>query len=229
MNQQRTGLIANDSIVVFDFDKTIISKDTYREFLVFLTKKSLIRSALALSFLPLLLIMFAGPLTRVAAVNIFSAISLLGQRKSLWQLRREFFQDFYSKPDTKYFASAINAIQSHQSNCETILILSGCPTWLLGPAIRHAGLNNVCFMGSRQKLSYGSLVLTDFCYANHKLTMAERLGFSDLSWSKGYSDSLSDLPFLDRCNTQTVVNASPKQLQKFTKALGDKCNGVRWS
>lgn len=213
---------------VFDFDKTIISTDTYEEFLTFLIRRSIFRSAIAIVISPLLGAIFFINATRLTAINTLAAIALIGQRENLFSLRKKFFAYFYSSANARYYPEAINAINHHRAQNHNILILSGCPSWLLKSVLRKNSLGDCSLVASKQILVLGCLKTIDYCYSHNKLIMAEKFGFSTDDWYSGYSDSLSDLPFLEKCSKQYIVNAQPKKLKCFTGKLGSRCVGVSW-
>lgn len=218
-----------NNLAVFDFDKTIFSKDTYEEFLLFLIKRSLLRSAVTVACLPVLLAGFYMKSSRLLAINALGTIAFIGQRNSLLHLRRDFFVHLHEDKKAKYFPQAVEAISAHRKLGHEILIISGCPNWLLKSAIRNGGLGKVFYIGSRQSARLGLPQTSEYCYTENKVKLANEAGFSNYKWIAGYGDSVSDIPFLAHCEKRYLVNPKRRELKLFMHALGPACEVTRWA
>jgi len=215
-------------LIIFDFDETIVSKDTYREFLIWLVKRSVLRSLVVISLFPVLGVMFNFKCSKLSAVNLLSFIAIYGQKQSLFSLRNEFVSIYYTKMGCVFYEGAKNEIDLYNDSSSKLLILSGCPNWLLKGVLKRIGLGQIKTIGSKQKLYYGALKTIDYCYAENKVRMAANAGFMDFKWVAGYSDSMSDSPFLELCSLQYIVNANSKLEQKFSGEFGESCQFLSW-
>ena len=143
--------------VVFDFDETIISKDTYREFLFWLVRQSLLRKMIVILVYPFVFTLFRIKATSLFAINLMSKIALSFQNENIFKLRNRFLNYFYSSGNCIFFKEAKEAIDYHRDQGKTIMVISGCPQWLLIGALKRIGLRKCKAIGSRQILKNGSL------------------------------------------------------------------------
>lgn len=219
---------AESEIVVFDFDGTLISKDTAMEFTKWLTLKSLPRTILMLAVIPimLLLIRFSG--TQKFGYNMACYISMAFQKKSLFTLRSEFIKHLFSKVGAIVYQQGLAELIDHQKKGRKVVILSGCPMWLLHGLIKYMGIKNTQVIGSKFKLVNGALLIDKHCYQSRKLTMAKQAGLNFDGWFMGYSDSQADIPFLNLCHHKVLVNASVKNTAGFEKRLSQPIHKREW-
>jgi phosphatidylglycerophosphatase C len=214
------------NLAVFDFDKTIVSHDTYQEFLFWLAFESKIRTLFVAPLIPLFGILFLVPKLRLLATNLFSFSVFIGQKHSLFKLKTKFLSEYFQK--AKFYPEAIERIEAYISSGTEVLIISGCPSWLLRSALNRIGLQSTKCIGSAQKIYLRAPQTTDYCYGKEKLRMAHSRGFYKFRWVAGYSDSLSDLPLLNRCEDQYLVNTRPKIAAKFNNRLAGQGKCVNW-
>lgn len=214
--------------VVFDFDGTLISKDTAMEFTKWLTLKSLPRTTLMLAVIPimLLLIRFSG--TQKFGYNMACYISMAFQKKSLFTLRSEFIKHLFSNVGAIVYQQGLAELVDHQKKGRKVVILSGCPMWLLHGLIKHIGIKDTQVIGSKFKLVNGAMVIDKHCYQSRKLAMAKQAGLSFDGWFMGYSDSQADIPFLNLCHHKVLVNASAKNTVGFKKKLSQPIHHREW-
>ncbi len=123
----------------------------------------------------------------------------------------------------------MKTIANHINQGRKVLIISGCPQWLLMGVLRHIGVRKCQVVGSKQVVRHGSLKMVDHCYSQNKVNMARLRNVDTKDWHSGYSDSLADLPFLKLCENRFIVNSSPEKERVFKKELDNNCHFVRWT
>jgi len=204
---------------VFDFDGTIISKDSYYEFTKRRIKKSVLRSIFSILSLPIVIPLVCIPLTRKWGFSIPCFIATVGQKHSLFTLRAEFVEYFLQNPDVTVYKDALKDLQRHREEGEDIVIVSGCPKWLLHALVKAIGIKNVKIIGSKQKLFLSGLVIQHHCYGANKIEMARKANQQTSLWTTGYSDSPTDIPMLNLCEKAVLVNASESLTKRYNKKL----------
>lgn len=214
--------------IIFDFDGTLVSRDSYYEFTKWLVKRSYIRMFFIGLFLPIAAILGAMSRTRLLGINIMCFIGSAFQNQSIFKLRRQFIEYYFNGLGGKYFEEGIAELVSHQANNARILILSGCPHWLLYGMTKHLGLKNISVLGSKCTASYYSLLLTEHCYQKNKLKMALSEGYDIKTWKTGYSDDKDDVPMLEVCANKVLVNIPTKKLSKLKSILRGKIETRTW-
>jgi HAD superfamily hydrolase (TIGR01490 family) len=107
------------------------------------------------------------------------------------------------------------AVEKHRAGGELVAIVTGASTYAARPLARRLGIDHVvaselevgadgCFTGR---------LIDPLCYGEGKITraqrLAERLDFR-LEEATFYSDSLTDLPLLERVREPVAVNPDPR-------------------
>jgi len=209
----------NQPTAVFDFDGTIVSKDTGYHFYKWLIGQSVVRTTLLMVSLPVLVPLLFNSRTRRYGVNIACLIATILQSKALFRQRSAFINHYFNAAGAVVYADALDAIVKHQNRGEKILIISGCPDWLLSGVLKKIGIKKATLIGSKLRMDWGILLLKSHCYSNNKLRMAHERGQQTSSWIVGYSDSPVDIPMLNQCKRAVIINASPSRHNVFLKDL----------
>ncbi len=216
-----------NSVAVFDFDGTIVSKDTGVEFIKWLLKKSVIRRLLFYLFFPLWLLLSLRESTRIYGFSIIWYIATAYQLENFINLRAEFVEDYLQNSGV-VFNAALHKIKMHKDNNDDIVIISGCPLWLLREIVKALGLSRITLIGSELEFAYKGILFKKHCYSSNKLRMAKEHGLSPESWDYGYSDGTADIHWLKYCKEIHVVNPNNRKLAKFEKSISTKFNVVEW-
>lgn len=221
-------MIERKKTIIFDFDGTIVSKDSYYEFTKWLVKRSYIRMFFMLVCFPVAAILAAWSRTRLVGLNIICFIGSAFQTQSIFTLRRQFIAHYFTALGGKFFEEAISELINHQRNNHKVLILSGCPHWLLYGMTKHIGLKGISVLGSKCTSTYYSLLLTEHCYHKNKIAMARANGYDTNAWKIGYTDSKVDIPMLEFCQRKVLVNFSLSKIQKIKQILQGKIETRKW-
>ena len=204
---------------VFDFDGTIISKDSYYEFTKQLIRNSVLRSFFTIFSLPIIIPLVCIPSTKKWGFNIPCFIATVGQKHSLFKLRHQFIEYFLEKADVTVYQDALKDLQWHREKGEQIVIISGCPNWLLHALVKAIGIENVKIIGSKQKLFLSGLLIQHHCFGANKINMARKANQQTSLWTTGYSDSSTDIPMLNLCKKAVLINSSRSSINQFETKL----------
>lgn len=217
-----------DPIVAFDFDGTIVSRVTAYVFYKWLIQQSLIRILLFFTALPVILTLISMPATRTTGFTLISYIATAFQSRNLFRIRADFIDYYFNHSNVVVFSRAIEQIKLHNSRHEKIIILSGCPQWLLSGIIKRLGIKNAKLIGSKLHQRMTGLCFTKHCFASNKVLMAKEHGINLESLTYGYSDSIADLPWLKYCKQVTAINQSLRNLSKFNQLVDAKVSHQKW-
>ena len=215
---------------VFDFDGTIVSKDTGYEFYKWLTLQSVPRTALMSLAAPLVIPLLLSCRSRKFGLNIACVIATFAQSQSLFRLRQQFIRHYFD-PDgvaAVAYPAALSCLRAHQQAGDKVIIISGCPRWLLTAVVKHLGIINVKVIASEQRIKYASLLIDEHCFAANKIPMAQAVGEGPDDWRVGYSDSRADLPFLNRCQQARLINVHVKTQANFSRRLAVPSQFLSW-
>lgn len=213
---------------VFDFDGTIVSKDTGFAFYKWLVLQSKWRTAVMLTFTPLIVLLVLLKPLRLWGLSLATMIATVAQKRSLFQLRHQFMPFYFGKGGAVKYKDALKAIVSHQHRGERILILSGCPEWILNATVKYLGIKQAKVIGSKQKVTRWGLIFTEHCFGKNKVNIALRAGENLSTWCVGYSDSRADLPFLNQCQQASLINVKDQIKASFSQRLFVPNQFLQW-
>ncbi|WP_067140137.1 HAD-IB family phosphatase [Oceanivirga salmonicida] len=171
--------------IIYDFDKTIYSKETSIYFMLFYIKKHPERILKVLKFL----IKFIFSFKNSELKNIKNAFFEFIDKKNIDKLNDEIIE-FWSSQEKNFFPYFKNEIIKNKKEADILILISASPDFLLEPIYT--------------KLGFDILIATKFknfkivgnnCKGIEKLNRLNELGeFEVLSF---YSDSMSDKPLFD--------------------------------
>ncbi len=217
-----------DSISIFDFDGTIVSKDSAIEFFKWIFKGSIIRSLLFYSLMPLWLLLALSKITRIYSFSIICYIATACQTRNLFRIRAEFVDYYLHDSGAVVFNGALEKIKMHQKQGDKIVIISGCPRWLLSGIIKKLNLQNIELIGTKLRFEKKGLLFKEHCYGANKIKMAKEWGLNPEIWKYGYSDGTSDIHWLKYCKSIHVINPSPRKIKKFKKSINKEIEVLKW-
>ena len=211
-----------EQIVVFDFDKTITSTDTFTRLIVFLIKQTFWRQCFAIPFLPIIYSLKLFNVTKPYAVSLGLWVASVGQsRRSLIKLIKSYVKQNKVEGMCDVMRKrAIYSITLHLMFGHHIVIASASSRiWIkhfLGPAIS----SQVTIIGSRLQYRWKGLVLKSWCYGEEKLEHFARCGMPLPNLRTIYSDSTTDMALMDRAYNRCFINISAGE-QKKLEATGN--------
>ena len=217
---------------IFDFDKTIVSKDTGAEFVKFLLALSTIRTISGKLLLPLVYILCVSPYSKLVSIGLsiycwLATVGLTG--KDFKQLEQTFLLNVFSSGNVKVYQDAIDKMKEHQSLGHKVIVISGSPKSLIEGIFRQINIDNIKIIASQGQRFLGGFVPKEHCYMEKKAMILRReLGdISGESWC--YTDSRLDIPILALCKNKFLVNPSKKSLKECVNAFGKQISIVNWA
>ena len=213
------------SVVVFDFDDTILDGNAGNQFIKSRLEKSIIRKAVTICLLPLIKLLLKFYPTQTLARSIATWIATVGTSEAeLNQAVEEF-------PSTiNLFREAIEEIKKYQKKNARILIISGSVEVLVVSILNRfiPDQAGITVIASQTSKFLGGHIIRRFCRGKNKITMAREKQLAD-NWDAGYSDDHTDIPLLLRCKRRFLVNPEPASLDKLRNALNGEFKILNWS
>ncbi len=219
----------NEKIAVFDFDGTIVSKDTGLEFYKWMISRSPLRFSLFILFSPLAFFLMIFRSSRTVGFSIISYIATAFQSESIFRIRTKFIDHYFNEAGAVVFDDALEKIRMHQNMGHQLIIISGCPQWLLKCVTNKLGLRNIILIGSSQSVYKKGVLFMRHCFSINKVSMAKERGLQLENWYYGYSDGIADIYWLKYCEEIYVINPSQKKYKKFNEAINTKFSVEKWS
>ena len=121
------------------------------------------------------------------------------------------------------YPQAIDFIRQHQAQGETAVIISNATTYVIAPLARQLEVGH--FLGTRPEVRNGIFTgnyTGPLCFRSGKIFWAEKFirelggGFTGSTF---YTDSITDLPLLERVQHPRIVNPDPR-LRALAKKRG---------
>jgi len=146
---------------------------------------------------------------------------LVGTREEdLMQLCQEWFEDAIRN---LIYPEAPDIVRHHLNQGERVVIISNATTYAVAPLARYLDVPHVLAtqLEVRQGLFTGNYI-EPLCFRHGKVFWAEKLAKElgeEIGRSTFYTDSITDLPLLERVGTRQVVNPDPK-LRSLAKKRG---------
>lgn len=116
------------------------------------------------------------------------------------------------------------AVERHRGAGDLVAIVTGATPYVARPLARALGIDHV--VASELEVDASGVFtgkgVDPLCYAEGKVTRAERLALQhgfELSKAVFYTDSLTDLPLLERVGERIAVNPDPR-LRRVAKRRG---------
>jgi HAD superfamily hydrolase (TIGR01490 family) len=205
---------------LFDMDRTLVRKDTASLYVRYQRDSGQATWREGLQVAWWMLKYSAGMIDapRVAQQALRSFIG----RQEAWMIETcdQWFLDYVIEHITE---AGRHAVQRHQAAGDITAIITGATAYAARPLARLLGIAHVvcteldvrdgCFTGE---------VVQPMSYGDGKVILAERLGGVlgfDLSEATFYSDSITDLPLLERVGMPIVVNPDAR-LRRIARNRG---------
>lgn len=195
-------------LALFDLDGTLIAWDTQMLFCDHVLKREGWRRAyLAFfaAFLPAAEILGDEGMKRVFLSYLWRA-----DRPQIEAWVRDFVAEFFP---ARCYPVMLEKLRRHQEAGHLTVLASASPEFYVGEVGRKLGFD----LALGTPVSFGDTMPLLPDLRNHKgaekvRRLSEFLGAPDVTWprSHGYSDSSADLPMLRCCESNTLVNPSPK-------------------
>lgn len=181
--------------IIYDFDKTIYSKETSMAFMFFFLKRH--RSLIPKFILNLTIILFnIKDLKKVKNIffSIFKGMDIENDINLFWEKEMKNIYPYFFKE-----------IKENRKDADLLILISASPDFLLEPIYKKLGFDILI----STKYSNFTLIGKN-CKKNEKLKRLNELGSFDVLCF--YSDSLSDLPLFNIAKKKISINKGNKVL-----------------
>ena len=205
---------------MFDLDGTLISGDAFGLFLVHLLRRPPLRAVVAVASAPAWLPAFLLTPTRLVAERFVVWLAAVGMTDEDLTARAAHFAAGHAGPRSGRATSAVLArLREHQSRGDRVVVATGCASPLAEHVCHALGLDDVEVVASQLTRTRWGPPRTAPARGEGKLRALASAGIP-LPVDHAYSDSWTDLPLLRAARVPHVVNASPRHLRRFRRALG---------
>ena len=218
------------NLVLVDFDKTIINRDTGDAYIRFMLRRSLLRMICVALFSPLIILFISFNKTKKPGLSILLWLLTagMGRRKQAY-LRRQFISAYLVEPNTRIFDSAIEALTHHVEQGDEVVIVSGASAWMVKRIVAALRLPVSHFLCSQERAYMSGRISQFHCYGANKVNAVEsHFNLQGYFQVIGYSDSASDIPLLALCDKRIVINPTSKCRKRFATAFGNHVEVVKW-
>ncbi|WP_288777779.1 HAD family hydrolase [uncultured Sneathia sp.] len=181
--------------IIYDFDKTIYSKETSMAFMFFFLKRH--RSLIPKFILNLTIILFnIKDLKKVKNIffSIFKGMDIENDINLFWEKEIKNIYPYFFKE-----------IKENRKDADLLILISASPDFLLEPIYKKLGFDILI----STKYSNFTLIGKN-CKKDEKLKRLNELGSFDVLCF--YSDSLSDLPLFNIAKKKISINKGNKVL-----------------
>lgn len=218
------------TLVLFDFDKTIINKDTGYCFIIFALRRNVIRTLFAIILLPIAWIPYLTHRTRYIGNSLFLWLATVGlDETKLASIKAEFITQFTRDPSFKVYKDAIKTIRSHLDKHHKVIIVSGSSEWMVMQTLKALDLPQLEIVASTEATFCAGQISKFHCYASNKVgAIHQAVDLDSFTTIYGYSDSVTDIPMLLLCDHRHVVNPEKSSKKHFKTAFGADFTALEW-
>lgn len=206
-----SGDLAKPHLCLFDMDRTLISENSGVSFMRYsLRRKKTNRWKMFKSMIDYL--RYRYDLLDMKKAYRDSLKDLIGVREEeLSRFCEEWFTDVVQHI---IFPEAREIVQRHLTRGDIVAIITNSMPYAVQPLARYLGIPH--FLATRLEVREGVFTgdyVEPLCFRQGKIYWAERLAADlgvDLGQGTFYSDSITDLPLLERVRYPRVVNPDPR-------------------
>lgn len=212
----------------FDFDGTLIAKDS---FLILLRQGLRTQPWRALFLLPVLPI--------VLATYVFKLDRTLIKSLLLWSLTfgrtRKGSVRFLNKTmeqavDSLWFTQAVPVFNALIDDQVEIVVVSASGQMWVRSALRQKFAKFKCVIGSRLGFCWGGVILTSKnCYKAEKLARIEEALGTEFTWHSAWSDHVADIPMLKQAPLRYLICPRDKHMAQFSERLQGQFQVCHWT
>jgi phosphatidylglycerophosphatase C len=206
---------ASAEVVVFDFDGTLVSRDSFIDFSVQYCLRRPARFVLLAAVLPLALVLGARSRAAGASVLLWAMTVGASTRSFVLALKR------YARHTLPRYANEaiFEELARHLREGRRVVIATGTVPLLVRGLLRARNVGGVSAVGSRFRQRWGGLISETHCVGRVKVhELQRRLGIVD--WSTVYTDSFSDRSLLSRARHITLVSPTDRTLLCTQRLIG---------
>ncbi len=202
-------------VVVFDFDGTLVSRDSFIDFSIRYCLHRPWRLLLVGPLLPFALLL-ALRWERTAGSSLLWAMTVgTSTRRFVLALRRYARR---SLPDYAHDA-IFEQLTGHLSAGDRVVIATGSVPLLVRGLLTARNMGRLPIVGSRMRRKAGGLVTEVHCTGEVKVAELRRR-FGILDWSTVYTNSFADSPLMSQAQDITLVCPSRRSLLETQRLIG---------
>lgn len=215
-------------IAVFDFDGTLVAKDTLLGLLKIGFKSEPWRLLFLFILWPIFIIKFIFRLDRSLPKSVFLwCITAFRGKK---QIIRFLTQSLEASYEHLWFQEGLKTLNDlHKNNVQIVIATASGQIWvrsLLRKKFAHSNL----IIGSRLKFFAGGVVLSSKnCRDVEKLHRIQKQMPKEFIWESSWSDHIADLPILKEAQTPYIICPKQKHVLIFKKELGENVKIFYWN
>lgn len=214
-------------IAFFDFDGTLISRDSFFTLFKSALKDQLWRKVLVLLFFPVLVVTYLLKLDRSLSKSLMLWSVTVGRGKR--GAVRFLTQTVSKHADLLWFDEATSILRDLKKSGVIIVVISASGTVWIRSLLRKKTKEVDFVIGSKLKFFLGGVVLASKnCLSEEKVNRIRSKFGEDFYWHSSWSDHIADLPILKRADKAYVVSPRKKHLPIFKKELGTNVPIFYW-
>lgn len=203
------------SVVVFDFDGTLVSRDSFLDFALSYCLRRPARLLLVIALLPLALLYSFRSARRGASLLLWGLTLGTSTRSFARALRRYAAEILPTYANEAIFVELAAQLQAGHR----VVIATGTMPVLVRGLLRARQLSPIPIVGTRLRRRWGGLTAETHCIGRAKVRELQRkLGI--VEWSAVYTDSFADRSLLSRAQHITLIAPSKRTLRR-TQSLID--------
>ena len=203
-------------VVVFDFDGTLVKRDSFLDFSVRYCLRHPLRVLPVLVLLPVAgLFLAMGSLRRAASALLWGMTLGVSTRRFALELRQ------YSREVLPRYACEFifSELSRHAAEGRRVVIATGSLPLVVRNLFRARQLRPLPIVGTRLVRKWGAFVAVTHCTGQVKVRELEgRLGI--LHWSTVFTNSFADCALLTRARDITLVGPSRRTLLRTQQLVG---------
>jgi phosphatidylglycerophosphatase C len=211
-----TSAAAPRPVVVFDFDGTLVNRDSFFDFAVGHCLARPGRLLLLVALLPVALLLALRSRTAGGSTLLWAMTVGLSTRRFVLLIRR------YARGTLPGYAheAIFREFERHVREGSRVVIATASVPVMVRGLFSARGLRMPPIVGSRLRRKWGGLIAETHCIGSVKVReLSRRLGIGE--WSAVYTDSFADRSLLRRARDITLVGPSARTLTLTQQLVGE--------
>ena len=211
---QGSRRLTTTDAVVFDFDGTLVNRDSFLDFSFRYCARRPARLLLVCALAPLAILLATGSQAMAGSVLLWAMTVGGSPRRLVLALRR------YARDTLPGYANEaiFRELARHIEAGDAVVIATGSVPLLVRGVLEARKLGRLPVVGSRFGGKWGGLVASTHCVGPVKThELGSRLGI--VAWSTVYTDSFADRSLLKRAEHVTLVSPSRRTLRRTQRLL----------
>lgn len=221
---------ATPKIAVFDFDGTLVAKDTFLALLKIGFKSQPWRGVFLLLLCPIFVLNFLLRLDRSLpkSVMLWSITAFRGKRNIIRFLNTT----LKNSSQIRWFAEGIDTLERlHNENIEIVIATASGQIWVRS-LLRNKFKNSKLIIGTKLKFFAGGVILAGKnCRDHEKLRRIQEqlITKQQFVWHSSWSDHIADIPILKAAQMPYIICPKKKHVPIFKKEFGENVTILYWN